>query len=65
MSLNFIPRVLITDFEKGLQNAIQKELAINLRLSGCWFHSSQAIQRKAVNIFGKKGFSKIIIYIDG
>ena len=49
----------MTDFEKGLQNAIQKELAINLRLNGCWFHSSQAIQRKAVKIFGKKGFQRL------
>jgi hypothetical protein len=42
MSLNFNPEVIMTDFEKGLQNAIQKELAINSRLSGCWFHLSQA-----------------------
>ncbi len=53
MSLNFNLVVIMTDFEKGLQNSIQKELAINSRLNGFWFHLSQAIQRKAVSIFGQ------------
>ena len=65
MSLNFNLVVIMTDFEKGLQNSIQKELAINSRLNGFWFHLSQAIQRNLLVYSVKTGFSKIIICIDG
>ena len=57
MNLSLNPSVIMTDFEKALQNSISREFTES-RLAGCLFHFCQALHRKAVKIFGKVAAEK-------
>ncbi len=52
MKLKLNPEIIMTDFEKALQNSICKKFT-NSRLFGCWFHFTQPLRRRSVKIFGQ------------
>ena len=51
---NLAPSHFIMDFERALENSVKK-VFLNVRISGCRFHLSQAIYRKVT----KLGLSKV------
>jgi transposase-like protein len=51
-SLLLKPDIIMVDFEKALQNALLKEFP-NSKLSGCWFHFTQALRRWSIRIFSQ------------
>lgn len=51
------PVAIMTDFEKGLRNALKLQYP-NARLLGCWFHFSQALHKRAKKIRGFRNFIK-------
>jgi hypothetical protein len=57
MKLRLNPEVIMTDFERALQNSISKEFT-NSKLVGCWFHFSQSLRRRSVRIFGQIAVNK-------
>ena len=52
MRLHLNPEIIMTDFEKALQNSICIEFR-NSKLVGCWFHFTQSLRRRSVRIFGQ------------
>ena len=48
---DFCPKMAISDFEKAPRNVF-KRLIPGIQITGCWFHFTQAIWKKAKEVLG-------------
>ena len=53
--------MVVTDFEKGLMNAVESELN-DVTVAGCFFHWKQALQRKIGELGLASRYGKSNIY---